>query len=91
MAHLPAVISAEGCFAWRNYHPYSTEKNYLFLLGNSDNPLQIFVLHLLYSLHRKIPCFSDMDGIKPNLDAYIQQMEAPIFKDALFQATNINI
>jgi len=81
MSSFPAVISAEGCFSMRNNPPYSNSKNVLCLTGKDNNPLRFLILHILYTLSRKIPIISDSDGIVPNLDIYLQQMKPPNFSN----------
>ena len=77
MRHYPAVIAAEGCVAWRNDVPYSTADNVVCFVGKEETPLRLLILHLLYTLSRKIPSVPDVHGIKPNLDVYLWQMKPP--------------
>ena len=77
MRHFPAVIAAEGCVAWRNDVPYSTASNLICLVGKEKTPLRLLILHLLYTLSRKIPTVPDIHGIRPNLDVYLEQMRPP--------------
>ncbi len=77
MRHYPAVIAAEGIVSWRNDDPFSTTENVICLIGKEKTPLRLMVLHLLYTLHRKIPCIPDVFGIVPNLDVYLKQMRPP--------------
>lgn len=77
MKHYPAVICTEGCLAWRNDVPYSISQNKLLLIAKEKNPFRLFILHLLYTLSRKIPLQPDYYGVIPNLDTYLQQMNPP--------------
>ena len=77
MHHYPALIATEGCIAWRNAGPYTAKQNAVYLVGLEDTPLRFLVLHLLYTLHRKIPPVPDLNGLQPNLDAYIMKMKPP--------------
>jgi hypothetical protein len=89
MRHIPAVVAAEGCVAWRNAEPYYfKDKNFLCLIGIDKTPLRLLVLHLLYTLNKKVPPIADAYGIQSNLDVYIQQMSPPSFSKALFKAIN---
>lgn len=89
MRHYPALIATAGCIAWRNAPPYTVSNNAISLIGRDENPLRLLVLHLLYTLVRKIPPTPDSYGLAPNLDAYIQQMRPPSdFEFAVGEAFN---
>lgn len=89
MRHYPALIATAGCIAWRNAIPYTVGNNAISLIGRDENPLRLLVLHLLYTLVRKIPPTPDSYGLVPNLDAYIQQMRPPSdFEVAVGEAFN---
>ncbi|MFH0834658.1 MAG: DUF6602 domain-containing protein [Patescibacteria group bacterium] len=92
MRHIPAFIFSDKLFGWRNADPYSNARNSLLFLGEHKSPLRFFILHLLYSLHRKIPILPDAYGVKHNLEIYLQQMENPLSREnikfGLFSALN---
>lgn len=77
MSDFPALICTEGCYLWRNAKPYILDENVCAFGGVDDVPLRLLVLHLLYTLTKRIPMTPDENGITPNLDAYLLQMPPP--------------
>lgn len=90
LRYFPAVIVGQGCFAWRNAPPYQTSANHCLLIARERTPLRLLVLHLLYSLARKLPVTPDADGLTPNLDVYLSQM-APVPPPEFVLGSTVNI
>lgn len=74
MRHYPATICTSGCYLWRNAMPYYVQENVCAFVGREAVPLRLLVLHLLYTLGKKMPTIPDINGIVPNLDVYLQQI-----------------
>ncbi len=56
---------------------YYVEENVCAFVGREAVPLRLLVLHLLYTLGKKMPTIPDINGIVPNLDVYLQQIPPP--------------
>lgn len=79
MQRIPAVIAAGSCFGWRNTAPWAAPEGAMLLMGRDECPLRLVILHLLYTLARKIPVIPDSFGIVPNLDTYLAKCRKPEF------------
>ncbi len=88
MKSFPAIIATQGCFGCRNAAPLSAKKNHLFGIGVDHAPIRLIVLHLLYTLNRRLKITSDGSGLKPGLDAYLMKMLPPNIQYTTGRATN---
>ena len=84
----PAVIATQGCIGWRNAAPLSANSNHLFGIGADAAPIRLIVFHLLYQLNRRLKVTPDGYGLKPSVDAYLNQMAPPEIQHAVGKATN---
>lgn len=84
----PAVIATQGCIGWRNAAPLSANNNHLFGIGTDTAPIRLIVLQLLYQLNRRLKVTPDGQGLKPNVDAYLNKMAAPEIQHTVGKATN---
>ncbi len=73
----PAVVATQGCIGWRNAAPLSANSDHLFGIGADAAPIRLIVLQLLYQLNRRLKVTPDGYGLKPNVDAYLDQMAPP--------------
>jgi|GEM_PF-774679 len=73
----PAVIATQGCVGWRNAAPLSANSNHLFGIGADAAPIRLIVMQLLYQLNRRLKVTPDGYGLKPSIDAYLDQMAPP--------------
>lgn len=82
LRHLPAVISAEGCFAARNESPFAAtptdpaQKPAHYIVGNDETPLRMLVFHLLNTIFAKLPWGADIEGLKMEPRRYLAQMQS---------------
>ncbi|MFC1483855.1 DUF6602 domain-containing protein [Candidatus Neomarinimicrobiota bacterium] len=92
MYHLPAVIAGEGCYGLRHVAPIEIPRNrYAYFIGRDSTPLRLLVMHLLFTLQRKIPVSPDENGLIPATDVYQRQM-APLTTDhQLFEVRDVNL
>jgi len=84
----PAVVATQGCVGWRNAAPLSANSNHLFGIGADAAPIRLIVLQLLYHLNRRLKVTPDGYGLKPNVDAYLDQMAPPDILYTLGKATH---
>jgi len=84
----PAVIATQGCVGWRNAAPLSANSNHLFGIGADAAPIRLIVLQLLYQLNRRLKVTPDGYGLKPGVDAYLDQMAPPDILYTLGKATH---
>ena len=84
----PAVIATQGCIGWRNAAPLSANSNHLFGIGADAAPIRLIVFHLLYQLNRRLKVTPDGYGLKPSVDAYLNQMAPPKIQHTVGKATN---
>jgi len=73
----PAVVATQGCIGWRNAAPLSANSDHLFGIGADAAPIRLIVLELLYQLNRRLKVTPDGYGLKPSVDAYLDQMAPP--------------
>ena len=85
---LPAVVATQGCVGWRNAAPLSANSNHLFGIGADAAPIRLIVLQLLYQLNRRLKVTPDGYGLKPSVDAYLDQMAPPDILYTLGKATD---
>ena len=83
----PAVVATQGCVGWRNAAPLSTNSNHLFGIGADAAPIRLIVLQLLYQLNRRLKVTPEY-GLKPGVDAYLDQMTPPDILYTLGEATH---
>jgi len=84
----PAVVATQGCVGWRNAAPLSANNNHLFGIGADAAPIRLIVLQLLYQLNRRLKVTPDGYGLRPNVDAYLDQMAPPEILYTLGKATH---
>jgi hypothetical protein len=84
----PAVIATQGCIGWRNAAPLSANSNHLFGIGADAAPIRLIVFQLLYQLNRRLKVTPDGYGLKPSVDAYLNQMAPPKIQHTVGKATN---
>ncbi len=84
----PAVVATQGCIGWRNAAPLSANSNHLFGIGADAAPIRLIVLQLLYQLNRRLKVTPDSYGLKPNVDAYLDQMAPPDIQYTIGKATH---
>ena len=84
----PAVIATQGCIGWRNAAPLSANSNHLFGIGADAAPIRLIVFQLLYQLNRRLKVTPDGYGLKPSVDAYLNQMAPPEIQHTVGKATN---
>ena len=84
----PAVVATQGCVGWRNAAPLSANSNHLFGIGADAAPIRLIVLQLLYQLNRRLKVTPDGYGLKPGVDAYLDQMAPPDILYTLGKATD---
>ena len=84
----PAVVATQGCVGWRNAAPLSANSNHLFGIGADAAPIRLIVLQLLYQLNRRLKVTPDGYGLKPGVDAYLDQMAPPDILYTLGKATH---
>jgi hypothetical protein len=84
----PAVIATQGCIGWRNAAPLSANSNHLFGIGADAAPIRLIVFQLLYQLNRRLKVTPDGYGLKPSVDAYLDQMAPPEVQYTVGKATN---
>ena len=83
----PAVVATQGCVGWRNAAPLSANSNHLFGIGADAAPIRLIVLQLLYQLNRRLKVTPEY-GLKPGVDAYLDQMAPPDILYTLGKATH---
>ncbi len=84
----PAVIATQGCIGWRNAAPLSANNNHLFGIGADAAPIRLIVFQLLYQLNRRLKVTPDGYGLKPSVDAYLNQMAPPEVQYTIGKPTN---
>jgi len=84
----PSVIATQGCIGWRNAAPLSANSNHLFGIGADAAPIRLIVFQLLYLLNRRLKVTLDGYGLKPSVDAYLDQMAPPEIQYTVGKATN---
>jgi hypothetical protein len=84
----PAVIATQGCIGWRNAAPLSANSNHLFGIGADSAPIRLIVFHLLYQLNKRLRATPDGYGLKPSVDAYLDQMAPPDILHAIGKPTH---
>jgi len=84
----PAVIATQGCIGWRNAAPLSANSNHLFGIGADAAPIRLIIFQLLYQLNRRLKVTPDGYGLKPSVDAYLDQMAPPEIQYTIGKATN---
>ncbi len=84
----PAVVATQGCVGWRNAAPLSTKSNHLFGISADAAPIRLIVLKLLYQLNRRLKVTPDGYGLKPSVDAYLDQMTPPDILYTIGKATH---
>ena len=84
----PAVIATQGCIGWRNAAPLSANSNHLFGIGADAAPIRLIIFQLLYQLNRRLKVTPDGYGLKPSVDAYLDQMAPPEVQYTVGKATN---
>ena len=84
----PAVVATQGCIGWRNAAPLSANSDHLFGIGADAAPIRLIVLQLLYQLNRRLKVTPDGYGLKPSVDAYLDQMAPPEFQYTVGKATH---
>jgi len=84
----PAVIATQGCIGWRNAAPLSANSNHLFGIGADAAPIRLIIFQLLYQLNRRLKVTPDGYGLKPSVDAYLNQMAPPEIQYTVGKATN---
>jgi len=88
MNSFPAVIATQGCIGWRNAAPLSANNNHLFGIGADAAPIRLIVFQLLYQLNRRLKVTPDGYGLKPSVDAYLNQMAPPEIQYTIGKASN---
>jgi len=83
----PAVVATQGCIGWRNAAPLSANSDHLFGIGADAAPIRLIVLQILYQLNRRLKVTPDGYGLKPNVDAYLNQMAPPEIQYTVGKAT----
>lgn len=91
MKDLPAVIATQGCFAWRNSAPFTVNEHNLMGIGTDRAPVRLIVLQMLHLLSRRLKVTTDGNGLKPGLDAYLNQMPPPEMEVFVGKAKNPGI
>jgi len=84
----PAVVATQGCIGWRNAAPLSANSDHLFGIGADSAPIRLIVLQLLYQLNRRLKVTPDGYGLKPSVDAYLDQMAPPDIQYTVGKATH---
>ena len=84
----PAVVATQGCIGWRNAAPLSANSDHLFGIGADAAPIRLIVLQLLYQLNRRLKVTPDVYGLKPSVDAYLDQMAPPEIQYTVGKATH---
>ena len=84
----PAVVATQGCIGWRNAAPLSANSDHLFGIGADAAPIRLIVLQLLYQLNRRLKVTPDGYGLKPSVDAYLDQMAPPEIQYTVGKATH---
>jgi hypothetical protein len=84
----PAVIATQGCVGWRNAAPLSANNNHLFGIGADAAPIRLIILQLLYQLNKRLKVTPDGQGLKPNVDSYLNKMAPPEIQHTAGKATN---
>jgi hypothetical protein len=84
----PAVVATQGCIGWRNAAPLSANSDHLFGIGADAAPIRLIVLQLLYQLNQRLKVTPDSYGLKPSVDAYLDQMAPPDIQYTIGKATH---
>lgn len=84
----PAVIATQGCTGWRNAAPLSASSNHLFGIGVDAAPIRLIILQLLFQINRRLKVTQDGYGLRPSVDAYVNQMVQPDIQYTVGKAAN---
>ncbi len=84
---LPTVIATQGCIGWRNAERLAANTNYLFGVAADSSPIRLIILQLLNQLNRRLRSSPVGYGLKPSVDAYLNEMTLPEAQFTIGKAT----